>query len=34
MPFFPLRSRDPDEVERVFRSNAVTYLDLLLGDLD
>lgn len=29
-----LRSRDPDAVERAFRHNAVTSVDLLLGDLD
>lgn len=29
-----LRSRDPDAVERVFRDNTVTSVDLLLGDLD
>lgn len=29
-----LRSRDPDAVEEAFRHNAVTSVDLLLGDLD
>jgi DNA-binding GntR family transcriptional regulator len=29
-----LRSRDPDAVERAFRHNATTSVDLLLGDLD
>jgi DNA-binding GntR family transcriptional regulator len=29
-----LRSRDPDAVERAFRRNAATSVDLLLGDLD
>jgi DNA-binding GntR family transcriptional regulator len=29
-----LRSRDPDAVERAFRHNTVTSVDLLLGDLD
>lgn len=29
-----LRSRDPEAVERVFRENVTTSIDLLLGDLD
>ena len=29
-----LRSRDPEAVERVFRDNVTTSIDVLLGDLD